>query len=30
MLVWFAVVSGFLVRRLSRESAPAASPVPAA
>jgi magnesium-transporting ATPase (P-type) len=30
MLVWFAVVSGFLVRRLSKESAPGAAPVPAA
>jgi hypothetical protein len=30
MLVWFAVVSGFLVRRLSRESVPGAAPAPAA
>ena len=30
MLVWIAAVSGFLVRRLSRESAPGGSPVPAA
>jgi hypothetical protein len=30
MLVWIAAVSGFLVRRLSRESAPSVAPIPAA
>jgi hypothetical protein len=30
MLVWIVVVSGFLVRLLSKESAPSAAPVPAA
>lgn len=30
MLVWIVVVSGFLVRRLSKESSPSAAPVPAA
>lgn len=30
MLAWFAVVSGFLVRQLSRESVPERAPVPAA
>jgi hypothetical protein len=30
MLAWITVVSGFLVRRLSKESAPGGAPVPAA